>query len=63
MIDTITVEEMIQNERRKFEEREELSERILPGEEFHNFCILGIYKTMEEASASLDWVRAWRSGS
>lgn len=61
--DVLTVEELLELDRTALETREELAARLVPGEIVASYAILGFYATRAEASAALDWVRAWRAGS
>lgn len=63
VMDVRKLGDLVKEQRTALEGREELASRMLPGEFVAPYMIVGIYKDREQASAGLEWVRAWRAGS
>ena len=63
--DVLSVRELLEADRSLIEEQMEWAERGVTEERFDmtRWGILGIFPTHEQASASMDWVVAWGSGS
>jgi hypothetical protein len=62
-VDVIMVQELIRGDCEAIEGREELAERMLPGEIVPPYAVIGIYKDHAGASAACSRVQAWRAGS
>jgi hypothetical protein len=54
---------MLELQREQLEQRELMAELIAEGKTVPAWAIVGFFRTRDEASSALDWVRAWRSGS
>lgn len=62
-VDVITIQELVEDGCEAIEGREELAERVLPGEIVPAYAVIGIYKDHASASAACSRVQAWRAGS
>jgi hypothetical protein len=61
--DIMTVRDMLDFHRTVLEDREARAARLPEGAMVPCWGILGFYRDRDQASAALDWVRAWRAGS
>ena len=63
--DVCTVREMLERHRKAVETREDRLSPLTSSQRgsIQPYAILGFYRTRDEASMALDWVRAWDSGS
>lgn len=59
--ETIQLEDLIAEGRKAVEIQKE--QILAAGDVIKPWAVIGVYRTQEEASAALDWVRAWRDGS